>query len=1127
MEARVQVLIQKYEPELNGYPASLPREFQRALEAVSPILTRDADLAEWAESGVSLARQSLRSWEAAAEYFRASTQVLHTLAFDPFKQWSETGRELAEESATLATAFFRAGPEGLHRLTVAQMRDWAALGKQLYKGTWKSSSLAAQFFEVTPGLLEQINLGESRALVRFIDTLAAKSYELAAACLGVAPKVLGSVERADRGGFLNFATVIADTSWADARVYFEKGPGLLHHVQPEQRNRFLLLASSVARRAGRQAYPFFQESATALGLMDQEAHSHLLGLSEQLAPRSGPAAMEFLKSVPNVLDRIRYQDVEAWHEYGKLILENSEEGGLAFFRMESGKGEEVLDGLSSRVELSRVSEVLRMYCKALTGANVSIQASTALAEKGVGWVSENRPTTEGSAVFLPPVVEETHDKGENFAIYKVYSTHQAAHLEFESFSFRFDRPNGVIDDSRRAIVEAVRRPPEPEEPEQPSVPQVADWRSEVGSEDGWDTLSSTPVPEVTKRKAPLTDMERYFDLFDDRKLASDLFTVVEDARIDYLIRREYGGIRRPLSRVQRRELEKRDPVEKMPLREAMVENLIRVSLDGLDTVRWPAQIAPAMGAAIALLRQVQQLGAQVEDTAEVTLRLYELAMSIPNVLPDDLPPEAWEGIDEEMISLDMMAGSGEGESNQPGMEQLGQSMPEGMEQEYESPDGVDFRGDFKPELVQLLMRLRNDAKMQQGEGQFAPLTPEQLKELLEKSVEIDISAFMEGDMSESTGMFLSNLMKEAGTPAQEGKPQQPGKDGQPGEGDEEPEDDQSLQKQVEYFFYDEWDFRANDYKPRWCRVVQRWLEEGDDNFFDKTLAANSALVSQTRKQFELLRPELFRKIKKLYDGEDLDLDMLIEYVVERRARVSPNEKLYWRRNKIERDVAVAFLLDMSASTDEEINRRDRKDDDDFDDDPRKYLTWWAQKRARELQNPPKRIIDLEKESTVLLMEALETIGDTYGIYGFSGYGRDNVEYYVIKDLKEPFDDRIKKRIDKIVPIRSTRMGPAIRHTISKLDEHDAKVKILFLVSDGRPQDHGYGRDRTEKEYAIHDTKMALLEAKRKGIVPFALTVDRAGHDYLKTMCEDIGYEVVADIEALPSRLPTLYRKLTE
>ncbi|MFN8558667.1 MAG: hypothetical protein U0531_15460 [Dehalococcoidia bacterium] len=51
--------------------------------------------------------------------------------------------------------------------------------------------------------------------------------------------------------------------------------------------------------------------------------------------------------------------------------------------------------------------------------------------------------------------------------------------------------------------------------------------------------------------------------------------------------------------------------------------------------------------------------------------------------------------------------------------------------------------------------------------------------------------------------------------------------------------------------------------------------------------------------------------------------------------------------------------------------------------------------------------------------------------------------------------------------------------MAKLDQHDAKVKILFLVSDGRPQDHGYGRDRTEKEHAIHDTKMALNEAKRK------------------------------------------------
>ena len=39
-------------------------------------------------------------------------------------------------------------------------------------------------------------------------------------------------------------------------------------------------------------------------------------------------------------------------------------------------------------------------------------------------------------------------------------------------------------------------------------------------------------------------------------------------------------------------------------------------------------------------------------------------------------------------------------------------------------------------------------------------------------------------------------------------------------------------------------------------------------------------------------------------------------------------------------------------------------------------------------------------------------------------------------------------------------------------------------------------------------------------------MDKAGHDYLATMCQDMGYEVLTDINALPSRLPMLYRKLT-
>jgi hypothetical protein len=491
-------------------------------------------------------------------------------------------------------------------------------------------------------------------------------------------------------------------------------------------------------------------------------------------------------------------------------------------------------------------------------------------------------------------------------------------------------------------------------------------------------------------------------------------------------------------------------------------------------------------------------------------------MRLPNLPVDQLGELDWQEMTDEALDI-LLSGGAAGESDMP-------VTPPGDEQPYEGPQPVDFRGDFKPELVQLLMRLRLK-EGEEGPGELSPLTAEQLKELMEKSVEINISAMAEGDLASTIGLFLSNLEKEAGTPIPDQQMQID--DGTPLQ--EAAEDTSALPQEEQVFYYDEWDFRAADYKPGWCAVRQRVLEEGTPDFFDQALRDHAPLVAETRRQFELLRPELFRKIKRLLDGEEFDLDAVTDYFIEKRSGHSFTDKVYWRRNKVERDVAVAFLLDMSASTDEEIEKRRQKyqDEPDFDDDPRRYFQWLAQRRAQQTIAPPKRIIDLEKESTVLLIKALETIGDTYGIFGFSGYGRDNVEFYVIKDLDEAFSDRVAKRIDKVAPIRSTRMGPAIRHATAKLDAHDAKVKILFLVSDGRPQDHGYGRDRTEKEYAIHDTRQALVEARRKGITPFALTVDKEGHDYLGQMCEDMGYEVLGDIEALPSRLPTLYRRLTE
>jgi nitric oxide reductase activation protein len=126
-------------------------------------------------------------------------------------------------------------------------------------------------------------------------------------------------------------------------------------------------------------------------------------------------------------------------------------------------------------------------------------------------------------------------------------------------------------------------------------------------------------------------------------------------------------------------------------------------------------------------------------------------------------------------------------------------------------------------------------------------------------------------------------------------------------------------------------------------------------------------------------------------------------------------------------------------------------------------------------------------------------------------------------------DRIAARIDNIRPLHTTRMGPAIRHTIRKLRGQEARTKLLMLISDGRPFDLDYGQqygDGAEVEYAIQDTRKALNEARDAGITPFVLTIDPHGNDYLRAMCEGIDYEVLEDINQLPERLLMLYRGLT-
>jgi nitric oxide reductase NorD protein len=163
-----------------------------------------------------------------------------------------------------------------------------------------------------------------------------------------------------------------------------------------------------------------------------------------------------------------------------------------------------------------------------------------------------------------------------------------------------------------------------------------------------------------------------------------------------------------------------------------------------------------------------------------------------------------------------------------------------------------------------------------------------------------------------------------------------------------------------------------------------------------------------------------------------------------------------------------------------------------------------------------------KEALILLCESLEVLGDTYGIYGFSGMRRTRSELFQIKDLAEPYSDEVKGRIAAIAPQEYTRMGPPIRHLTRLLAESDARIRLLITLSDGKPEDY----DDYKGDYAIEDTRHALIEAKAQGVHPFCITIDKQAHAYLPHMYGEVNYICIDEVKKLPNRIPEIYRGLT-
>jgi nitric oxide reductase NorD protein len=1076
---------------------ALSRECASAFRAVVPHIAPILGAAafdRWAGQGLALAQTTWRGWECAAWYFRLSPQLLARLDLEALVRFTEPTLRAMEVSPQLGIALLRGAARFVERDRQVRLHEWAAAGQRLV-AAGRGGRLAEAYFEASPEVLSLTGLSEFQEWVELAQTLGPTAEATALEFIRHSPQRLEKIPPLVRLNALRLAHMLARRAPTTAAEVFKTLPGALHSVSGALRDRLLDLPLHVADAAPQHLDRLLKALTRLLAGRPEAEQDLLLGQCLRATLVDAEAGTLLCEYLPEVLGQLVAKDVEAWIAQGLAVLRDNREGGLAYFALESQASQTALAALGRVTYLAPVQGVLRLYASALAGRSLSVRP---LAELPPAFRSGLRqfPTTDGETIYLPEGADRFDSREQNFQMFLVMTAHQAGYLEFATFSFALET---MVD------------------------------RLEVGTE-----VPDLEAWQVTPPQSalPRSDFERFFAGFPRPSVARDIFYCLEDGRVDYLLRQTYRGLAPHLERIIRDGLACRPPLKGRPLWVVVLEVLLHLCCEGRLALTLPPVVVPLARFLHGVAARVRQPRATVYDSAVATVEVYRLLAQLPNVRVAALDDAS---VDGEVVTL------GEAWSKEAAMEafhDMMPSIPTGEEVAYQSPEPLPHQGEFKPDLIQRKLKVKElSDKLEQLAKTVSPISPELLRELLEQGLDIDIRGTVAQEQDETSGLFVSDLEDKGIAERVEPRQTQPNPDHERIR-DQLSEELKQLDGGEVVYRYDEWDYLMRDYRVHWCLLREKLVEGEEEGFVAGVLQEDAALISQIRRQFQWLKPEMFKKLKRRDHGEEIDIDAAVEGVVDRRVTGVAPERVYIKRDKREREVSTVFLLDLSASTDDPIEqpspmaapggtrqppRAPRAGFSGLVNDDGFYATLFA---ADHQKPKAKRIIDVEKEALVVMAEALESIGDEYAIYGFSGYGRDNVEFFIVKDVEERYSEVVKRRIDVLKPYRSTRMGPPIRHAVQKLHRRPARLKTLMLLSDGYPQDFDYGKDRRGKDYGIQDTKVALQEARRKGIHTFCITVDREGKSYLPEMCGEEKFIVIENVARLPQLLPKIYRGLT-
>ena len=971
-----------------------------------------------------------------------SPEIIKLIGFDGLEKIEDMAHQIGTESWTTAVSLLEASPAIIERVGYAGLEEIASVARLVAR---QNSYGAVSILEKSPDLIDRLlpHGGAPLALrvYAFAREAASVDWTLGSTLLEKSPGLLTRI--GSEGLSKLFVLMSANTanSGKIANRLLDVSPAIIDKIGFEGLEILAICATTIAEKDWQAAINVVEKSPR---LIDRLSHAGdkaiapgVYKISALTARTSAAVAVKLLEKSPEFISWVGLEGFGMIASFVEDTAKEDEEKALSFLTGNSPAFSDFMESIPKGLELKTIKHVLSTYLRALLGRRVEIAEAEMV-------------YTDGRKIYLPGRIKDFQDREDNFRLYKVSATHQEAHLEYGSYEFDIAK----MDETVRKIT------------------------SHYGEK------------EATEDES---DIDRFFHLFPETELAHDLFNLLEDFRIECILKREYPALGEDIAAMNRHmTMKRRSPGKMTNPKQRTVEMIAQSLMAGKE-------FSDAHDPAIPVLRRtldesfiLRKQEADVHTAARLTADVYRMI--------DEAFHEPYRAIkltskplDQDMVSQNIgsfgktsqqiqnrLQGRQSSQQRSSGSQVEAQSNPESdttPTQTRPNAENVSERHHRTGQEQQSFRGSTAGGKQEAGEseshGDEAGSTdhsmqydsPEKIERLLRavyhekgitpKEIERRVEALHPNDVF----LFMRSL--EASL-------------------DHKTE----LQSERGTSLYNEWGEDLNDYRANWARIREQTHAGSSLIFYRETAERHAGLLKKIRREFQMLKPEGFTKLKRQYDGDDIDLDAVVEFLVDQKAGISPSEKNYTLIQKRKRDIAVAFLIDMSRST--------------------KGAT-----------------IEREKESLIIMSEALHEVGDAFAIYGFSGDNRDNVDFYRIKDFDDAYDDKTKKRISAIEDRFENRDGTAIRHTVSKLRRRPERTKLIILLSDGKPVDKEYSGT-----YAIEDTRMALKEAQHFGIKTFCITVDRTAAEYLPRMYSHSSWTVIDDVVKLPEKITRIYRMLT-